>query len=241
MDSRGGVLPEGMPEVGGAGPEFFTNAFVYGDNGPLKYSMPSAYSNNFAYATQVDATAIPFTHQPQQSHQLQFSNQTYSPQTAIRSPLPQHAQPTFGDPYTTQLRQLVQQSPSTISPAQLQPQPQPQQQTYTQPPLPWDEISHYPSTNDHQLQAAPRQQAAAPSSHNFPNTAIHSSSSAVHPISNWSLLDGSSLSPSHGLSVQSATYLTGCYWATIEPESSVPEQWAGELYCRINIYCFTCC
>lgn len=228
MDTRGGVLPEGMPEVGGAGPEFFTNAFVYGDNGALKYSMPSAYSNNFAYATQVDATALPFTHQPQQPHQLQFSNQAYSPQTAIRSPLPQHAQPTFGDPYTTQLRQLVQQSPSTISPAQLQPQSQPQQ-TYSQP-LPWDEIPHYPSTNNHQLQAAPRQQATI-SSHNFPNPAIHSSSSTVLPISNWNFLDGNSLSLSHGLSVQNATHLTGCYWATVEPESSVPEQWAGELYC----------
>ena len=232
MDARGGVLPEGMPEVATAGPEFYANPhhnFLYGDNGALKFSMPPAYPNEFAFTSQVDATSLPFTHQPQQTHQLQFSNQTYVSQPGIRSPLPQNAQPSFGDPYAAQhLRQHVRQSPSTISPAQLQPQTQ---QAYHQPPLTWDELTQFSNGNDHQLQGL-RQQTTASAPPTLPATSIHPHTLAPPASSNWVLADSPSFPQSqvvNSIPSEPTNYLAGCYWATVDTESNVPEEWTGML------------
>lgn len=232
MDVRGGavaggVLPEGMPEVTPTGPEqFYTNphSFLYGDNGALKYSMPPAYPNEFAFASQVDAASLPYTHSPQQTHQLQFSNPSYSPQTALHSPLPQHAQANFSDPFTAQhLRQHVRQSPSTISPSQLQPQPQ---QAFHQTPLAWDEFSQFSNGNDHhQLQPLPRPQSTA-SAPSTLATNIHSN--LISTASSWAPPDsGSHHSVAHGTLSGPLNYLAGCHWATVDPESQVPEEWTG--------------
>ena len=217
-----------MPEVPSAGPEFYANNFPYGDNGALKFSMPPAYPNEFAFTSHVDATSLPFTHQPQQTHQLQFSNQTYTPQTAIRSPLPQDAQPNFGDPYATQhLRQHMRQSPATISPAQLQPQAQ---QTYHQSSLTWNELTQFSNGND-QLQGL-RQQTTASAPPNFPATSIHPHSLAPPASSSWALADSTSFPQNqvvNSIPSEPANYLAGCFWATIDAESNVPEEWTGTL------------
>ncbi|KAF8458135.1 hypothetical protein BGX38DRAFT_648505 [Terfezia claveryi] len=232
MDTRGGVLPEGMSEVASAGSEFYANPhhnFLYGDNGALKFSLPPAYPNEFAFTSQVDATSLPFTHQPQQTHQLQFSNQTYAPQTAVRSPLPQNAQPSFGDPYAAQhLRQHVRQSPSTISPAQLQPQAQP---AYHQSPLTWDDITQFSNANDHQLQGL-RQQTTASVPPGLPATSIHPHTLAPPASSDWVLADSTSFPQSqvgNSTPLEFANYLPGCYWATADTESHVPEEWAESI------------
>jgi len=232
MDARGGVLPEGMSEVA-SGPEFYATPhhnFLFGDNGALKFSMPPAYPNEFAFTSQVDTTSLPFAHQPQQTHQLQFPNQTYAPQTAIRSPLPQNAQPSFGDPYAAQhLRQHVRQSPSTISPAQLQPQTQ---QAYHQSPLTWDELTQFSNGSDHQLQGM-RQQTTASVPPNLPATSVHPHTLAPPASSGWVLADSITSFPQNqvvnSIPLEPANYLAGCYWATVDTESNVPEEWTGTL------------
>ncbi|KAF8456422.1 hypothetical protein BDZ91DRAFT_527425 [Kalaharituber pfeilii] len=242
MDARGAVLPEGMPEVASAGPEhtsFFTphHQFLYGGDGALKYTMSPAYSNEFAFAPQVDANAFTFAQQP---HQLQFSSQNHSQQAPIQSPLSQQTQPHFGDPYAAQqLRQHVRQSPSTISPSQLQPQQPQRQHSYNQPPLTWDGLAGF-SNDNNQLQNISQQQSAATLQENSisstpvhrttliaPNTeqsqkwgAADSNFAAQNPLSDGTIA---------GEPAQTSNLLTGCYWCTVEPESNVPEQWTENL------------
>lgn len=228
MEARGGVFPDGMsvPDNGSAAEHasFFSNphhSFLYGD-GALKYSMSPAYPNEFAFAPQADASTL---HQ-----QLQFSGQ----------PLPHHSQPPFVDPYAAQhLQQHVRPSPSTISPSQLQPQPQQAQAYHHQPPLTWDELNTFPNNNNdqnitrQQTTASPDNPSAAAPIHRTtliaPNT-THQWGLSSPAVPHTSNSPGNSTQLGNGDPAEPATYLAGCYWCTVEPETNVPDQWTGKYH-----------
>ena len=218
MDARSGVLPDGIPEAVPATEHasFFTDPhhnFLYGDGGALKYTMSPTYPTEYiTFAPQVDAN----TH-----HSFP---QSYAPQNNLRPPQSQ----SHFDTFPPQHLQLVRQSPSTISPAQLQPQPY-------HPQINWDELSTYQNGSDHPpVQGLPSPQVPldntgkphrttviAPPADNGTQWMIANSTNLNNPLQN-----------SHTLGIASAngTLLPGCYWCTVEPETTVPEEWTGRFH-----------
>ncbi|KAI5811732.1 hypothetical protein DFH27DRAFT_605840 [Peziza echinospora] len=237
MDSRGG---DGMEANGSIGPDFYNNHhnYLYENGGGIKYTMSPAFQNEFAFAPQPDASTLAFNHQQQQQQQqqpqthLQYSTPpSYSPQPNIRSPVQQHSQPQF-DPYSQHLRQHVRPSSSTISPAQLQPP-----QAYTQAPLNWEDLSLFNGDLGHHQPTQHQQITPAPESTSTPpihrTTLIAPTLEQQQQQQRW-LSDSTGMGTSMSISAipvnENASYLAGCYWCTVEPESNVPEPLTENLH-----------